>query len=198
MKLVKFENIKTNRLLLRNLKLSDTEEYYKKIGGNEAVSKFMLWDTHKNVEETKELVSSWVKMYDEPQFYKWAITLKETDELIGIIQLLRFDEKENSCEVSYMISDSYWNKGYTTEALKAVLNFGFKKIKLDSVIADHYSENIASGKVMLKAGMKYTGRVPDRFENAKGYKELDCYKISKEDWNIIRSKEKPSHDVYEK
>ena len=104
---------------------------------------------------------------------------------IGIIQLLRFNENDNSCEVSYMLGEEYWNKGYTTEALKSVFEFGFKKIKLDNIIADHYSENIASGKVMLKAGMKYTGRIPDRFENEKGYKELDCYKITKEEWEQI-------------
>lgn len=185
MEYVNFENLKTDRLFLRKLSLSDVEEYYDKIEKNKEVSKFMLWNPHKDINETRELVSEWVKMYNDIGFYKWAITLKDTEEFIGIIQLLRFNENDNSCEVSYMVGEEYWNKGYTTEALKSVFEFGFKKIKLDSIIADHYSENIASGKVMLKAGMKYTGRIPDRFENEKGYKELDCYKITKEEWEQI-------------
>lgn len=177
----KFKSLKTERLILRKLYLKDTKQYYEVIGSSEQVSKYTLWEPHKNIDETENLMRGWVSQYSDNNFYKWAITLRNTGELIGIIHLLRFDEKNNSCEVAYLLGENYWSCGYMTEALKEVIKFSFNELGLSIINADHYSENVASGKVLLKAGMTFIGKEKDRFNNNKGFNELMCYSIKHED-----------------
>lgn len=178
----KFKSLATERLNLRRLYLKDTKQYFRVIGSSEQVSKYTLWEPHKNVVETEILMREWVSQYSDNNFYKWAIVLKNTDELIGIIQLLRFDVQNNSCEVAYLLGENYWNRGYMTEALKEVIKFSFNELELSLINADHYSENVASGKVLLKSGMKFIGKEKDRFNNSKGFDQLMCYSIKYEDW----------------
>lgn len=177
----RFKTLKTKRLILRKLHLKDTKQYFEVIGSSKAVSKYTLWEPHRNVYETDTLMREWVSQYKNNNFYKWAITLMDTGELIGIIQLLRFDTQNNSCEVAYLLGEKYWSHGYMTEALEEVINFSFNELGLSIINADHYSENVASGKVLLKVGMKFIGKEKDRFNNNKGFNELMCYSIKNED-----------------
>jgi len=73
-----------------------------------------------------------------------------------------------------------------TEALGEIINFSFAELGLFSINADHYTENVASGKVLLRAGMKFIGKEKDRFNNIKGFNELMCYSINYEDWKKDR------------
>ena len=178
----KFKSLKTERLILRKLYLNDTKQYFDIIGSSKQVSKYTLWEPHKEIKETEVLMREWVSQYEDNDFYKWAITLKNTGELIGIIQLLRFNDKNNSCEVAYLLGEKYWNQGYMTEALNEIIKFSFTELGISTINADHYSENIASGKVLLKSGMKFLGKEKDRFNNSKGFDELMCYSIKYDDW----------------
>ena len=178
----KFKSLKTERLILRKLYLNDTKQYFDIIGSSKQVSKYTLWEPHKEIKETEVLMREWVSQYEDNDFYKWAITLKKTGELIGIIQLLRFNDKNNSCEVAYLLGEKYWNQGYMTEALNEIIKFSFTELGISTINADHYSENIASGKVLLKSGMKFLGKEKDRFNNSKGFDELMCYSIKYDDW----------------
>lgn len=186
----KFRTLKTERLILRKLYLKDTKQYFDIIGSSKSVSKYTLWEPHKEIKETKMLMREWVSQYKYNDFYKWAIILKDTRELIGIIQLLRFNDVNNSCEIAYLLGEKYWNQGYMTEALKEIIEFSFTKLGISIINADHYSENIASGKVLLKAGLKFIGIEKDRFNNSKGFNQLMCYSINYDDWKRKYKNEK--------
>jgi ribosomal-protein-alanine N-acetyltransferase len=91
------------------------------------------------------------------------------------------NEKEQ-CEIGYCISKSYWNQGITTEALRAVINYLINEIGFKRIQAKHDSDNKASGKVMLKAGMEYEGRLRNYNKNNVGnLVDCDIYSILKED-----------------
>ncbi len=81
----------------------------------------------------------------------FGITLGTTGEYVGSIGL-RF-ETPASAEVGYMIAHPHWNKGVATEALKAVLTYAFRELKLDRVTAGHFARNPASGRVLVKGGL---------------------------------------------
>ncbi|HEY8392736.1 MAG TPA: GNAT family protein [Capillibacterium sp.] len=63
------------------------------------------------------------------------------------------------CEIGYCLSKRYWNQGIMTEALKAVIAYLIKEVGFKRVQAVHQVENPASGRVMIKAGMKHEGRL---------------------------------------
>lgn len=175
--------LETPRLQLRKLTLADAEDYNHHLFGSEAVSRYMLWNPHRDVSESVASIRNVLGRYEEGRCYRWGITLKETNELIGMIDLLRFDEEKDSCSFAYMVGECYWGRGYGTEALKAVFAFAFTQMEVKSITADHMAENPASGRVMEKAGMMRTRILPAKYEkNGSTYDAIE-YTITQADWN---------------
>ncbi|MFC3928130.1 GNAT family N-acetyltransferase [Streptococcus caprae] len=170
--------IETERLRLRPLTLSDTQAMYDNWANDVDVSRYVTWETHANSEETAELMAFWCQQYDQPNFYNWGIEIKETGELIGTFTFVSLSERDLVAELGYCIGQQWWNKGYVTEAGKALLDFGFQQLGLNRIEAIHDVRNPASGRVMEKLGMSYEGtmrqirKVKGQFVTVKPYSIL--------------------------
>ena len=180
MRFAEFETIETSRLLLREIRMDDILEYYEQLFGDGDVCRYLLFDPHQDISESMASIEKTLARYEAGRCYRWGIALKEDDSLIGIIELLRFDEEANTCSFAYMLGCDYWNQGYGTEALKEVIRFAFEEMELSRVVADHMAENPASGAVMRKAGMVHTGTEKAKYEKAGRYHDAEIYEIRKE------------------
>lgn len=89
--------------------------------------------------------------------YPFSIHEKEHDEIIGGIGIHHINRKHKTGEIGYWIGRKYWRKGYATEALKLILRFGFKRLKLAKINARTFSPNKASQGLLKKAGFKPEG-----------------------------------------
>lgn len=171
--------IKTERLLLRPLNETDAAEMFKNWTWDERVARYCRWHPHKSIEETKQLLKMYKRQTEKGFDYRWGITLRDGNDLIGVIDVIDLSEDKKTAEVGYVLTYDYWNNGYLTESLKAVINELFNN-GVERILADHHVENIASGRVMEKCGMKFT-----HFSKAKakfGSDELcdvKCYEIKK-------------------
>ncbi len=94
--------------------------------------------------------------FEKGNQFIFAIRLKENNQLIGGIDL-GIDQIFNKAELGYWLDKDYWNNGYTTEAVIAMIHFGFEKLKLKRIFASHFDCNTSSGRVLEKAGMKKEG-----------------------------------------
>ncbi len=149
------ETIITDRLKLRKFKNGDEVAMYKNYVTDPNVTEYVTWNPHKDIEETRGFVNRWVDSYNE-MVYRWAICLKDTDEVIGSIDIVRAMFGYTTVETGYVLSREYWNKGIMTEALKAVIEY-MKRVGVHRIQAKHVVENIGSGRVMEKAGMTKEG-----------------------------------------
>ena len=144
--------IRTDRLLLRPLCLNDLKTVHEYAGDLEN-TKFMLFLPNATEQETECFLHSveqeWQK--DHPSFFEFAIVLNDVH--IGAISI-SLDEMKNHGEIGWILNKKYWNRGYVSEAAKAVLDFVKNKLHLQSVIAQCDWRNIASAKVMEKIGMQ--------------------------------------------
>ena len=183
MKYAKLEELKTKHLLLRKMRLEDVECYYERIGSSEDVTKYMLWQPHQSVQESKESVEKVLSRYEAGNSYTWAIALAEDDSIIGRIDLLRFEESDSRCSFAYMLGKDFWGRGYGTECLKAVFGFAFEKMEMQTIAADHMSENVGSGKVMQKAGMHFVQKHVGKYEKCGICYDADEYVIHASMWN---------------
>lgn len=183
MKLIPFHPLTTPRLFLRRLAQNDAPLFYARLGSSETVTKYMLWNPHTSQAESEESIRRAIARYDSGCFYRWAITEK-SGGIIGIIDLLRFDEGAGTCSFAYMLGEDFWGRGYGTEAVKAVLNFAFREMELEAVEADHFAENPASGAVMRKAGMTYTHTIPALYEKNGTRHDAPQYRITREEWKM--------------
>ena len=180
MRFAEFKPLETEHLLLRKLQLGDVYEYYERLFGDADVSRYMLFDPHQTIMESLESVQRKLARYEQENYYCWGIESKEETGLIGLVELLRFDEQANTCSFVYMLGCNYWNRGYGTEALKAVFRFAFEELEVERILADHMSKNIASGRVMEKAGMKHIGTETGKYEKLGIVHDAELYEICNE------------------
>ena len=183
MKSIGTQTLQTDRLILRRFVESDAEAMFQNWASSAENLTYVTWDPHSDVEVTRKSIRNWVGSYTNPNYYKWAICLKEkSEQVIGDISIVEMDENDSSCEIGYVLGKAYWGLGMMTEALKAVLDFCFIQVGFQKVRARYASLNPASGRVMEKAGMSYLKTVANGVER-KGYlADLIYYQISREDW----------------
>ena len=147
--------LESERLILRPWKEEDAEPFYEGWANDPEVTKFMTWNPHRNVEETKKIVSLWVEQYEKKERINFAIERKDDHELIGGIDVVGY--LDGIPVLGYMLKRKEWNKGYMSEACRRVLDFlfslGHEKVRIDAIV-----ENIGSNKVIEKCGGIYIGR----------------------------------------
>lgn len=151
------KRLETDRLVLRRFVPGDAADMYRNWASDPEVTKFLTWPTHSSVEVSQFIVQDWIGRYDSDTFYNWAIELKETQEVIGNISVVKLNEETEAADIGYCIGRNWWGKGITPEALGEVMAFLFDEVELNRVAACHDSNNPKSGRVMEKAGMKYEG-----------------------------------------
>ncbi len=116
-------------------------------------------------------------MYENDNFYKWAIVLKGTGEPIGSISIVRINEKTNSVDIGYCIGFKWWNKRIVSEAFSSIISFVFEEMHVNRIEARHDSNNPNSGKVMIKCGLKYEGILRQSDYNNQGVVDAVYYSI---------------------
>jgi ribosomal-protein-alanine N-acetyltransferase len=116
-----------------------------------------FWEPpHKSIEETEQMLAEYVGNYDNADWYMWAVVFE--NELIGLVCGNEINEDIKSICIGYCIAESCWNKGIATEASKAIIQYFFD-IGFNRVFSYHNPLNPSSGRVMLKCGMTFEGRI---------------------------------------
>ena len=162
MNFVELQELQTERLTLRRLSFDDLYDYYERLGSDGEVSKYMLFEPHQDIGETLALIEEALVRYEEENFYRWGI--ESGDGLIGVIELLHFDEESESCTFTCMLGKQWWGQGYATEAVQEIFRFAKEELGVKKITADHMAPNAASGAVMRKAGMVQVGVIPGKYE----------------------------------
>ncbi|MGR5063808.1 GNAT family N-acetyltransferase [Photobacterium sp. DNB22_13_2] len=143
----------TPRLLLRPLQLSDSTRV-QALAGDEQIANGTINIPHPY---SDGVAGQWIGRHlagwHQGQSAIYAITLKSTQQLIGCVGLHNIED--GKAQLGYWIGVPYWGLGYCTEAAERVVEFGFKRLKLETIYGQHFSRENNSGKVMQKIGMKH-------------------------------------------
>lgn len=169
--------LQSHRLLLRQLTTGDAQAMYRNWASDVEVTRYLTWLPHSNVDETKQLLALWKSRYEHKDFCQWAIVPKELGYPIGTISVVRWDESTDTAEVGYCIGRPWWHKGYTSEALKTIMEFLFTKVGIHRLEARHDTENPVSGAVMRACGMQMEGILHGAGRNNRGIVDVAVYAI---------------------
>ncbi len=180
-----FPTLETSRLILRKFKLTDVDDLFE-YASNKNIDKYVPWYAYTDRKEAVEFINSKIQRYNEGNLSSWAIELKENNKVIGSIDFGKWDTKANCAAIGYAISCDYWNNGYATEALREVIKFGFETMKLHRIQMEHVKENIASGKVIMKNGLKYEGTLRDAAHYKGQYYDKHIYSILKQEYMDLK------------
>ena len=146
--------LETERLLLRPMTVNDAESAFANWTSDPDVARFMRWERHNDISETRAWLESEEELAESDAVYNWGFVLRSTGELIGSGGLI-FVEDRGMYELGYNIMKKYWNRGLATEAAKRIIAFGRDELLQKRFFCCHAKDNPASGKVMTKAGFRY-------------------------------------------
>jgi ribosomal-protein-alanine N-acetyltransferase len=127
---------------------------------------------------TREDAELWLKITMETYEQKKGVTFAirdKTETIIGAIGLT--DEGSDKAQMGYWMAKKFWNKGYITEAAKAMVESGFKELGFNKIYATHFLHNPASGKVMQKIGMKLEAVLKQHLKKDGKYYDIPMYSI---------------------
>jgi len=173
--------METDRLILRKISLADEEEIFSYASIPE-VSKYVSWECHETIEDTREFINLTLERYSKDEAGEWALVLKNTNRIIGIAGFVQYRKEHKSIEVGYVLARDYWRQGFAAEAVQRLIRFAFTEMSLNRVEAVHFPDNEASGRVMQKVGMTYEGLMREKVFIKGHFQDLKQYAIIKKDW----------------
>jgi [ribosomal protein S5]-alanine N-acetyltransferase len=146
-----FPLLESERLIFRALNINDASGI-QELRGNPKTMEYIPRPLVTNSNEALEHIKMIQDKIDTNEGINWAITEKGNDSFIGLIGHYRIKPEHFRCEIGYMLLPEYQNKGYISEAIKIVLDYGFNTMQMHSIEAIIDPRNLASEKVLLKNG----------------------------------------------
>lgn len=172
----------TRRLRLRIPLLEDAPDIAR-LAGDPEISGNTLEIPHpydqKAAQEWIAEVSAALRSGTEMLF---AITGRNTGELYGVIGLMDITREHSRAKLGYWIGRPYWNQGYATEAVCAVLDYGFRILCLNRIYAFYLTRNPASGRVLDKCGMQHEGVLRQHVRRGDAFEDIAVNGILKEEY----------------
>lgn len=156
--------IVTERLVIKPVAVSDTEEIHKYAGDKEI--DMMLFLPNDNIEQTIEFTKNAVREWAKENPSVREFVMLYNGKIIGGIGLETVDE--SAYEIGWVISKDHRNNGFVTEAGKALVGYAFEVLSAKRVIAHCDVRNKASEKVMQKLGMTLDDNSGTRFYEKTG------------------------------
>lgn len=148
------ETFLTDRLHLRPPALSDAETIFDTYATDPEVTRYLIWQPHKDIEETKTFLTRCAEGWSTGKDYPWAITLKESGELMGMVGLRIHEFK---ADIGYCLGRQFWGNGFATEAVTPIIGWALVQPEIFRVWAMCDVDNSASARVLEKVGMKREG-----------------------------------------
>src|SRR4051794_35981216 len=121
--------LETERLKLRRIRWSDTEDVFRYASDPE-VAQYTMWDAHRSLSDSRDFIACIMDLYVHGQPAPWGIIHKGEQRLIGTCGFVYWNVSHARAEIGYALGKDYWGQGYATEAVQTVVGFGFRDLGL--------------------------------------------------------------------
>jgi RimJ/RimL family protein N-acetyltransferase len=116
--------------------------------------RYLTWLPHENIQETEGFLADCIVAWKNASRFPYVIVLRESDEVIGMIEIRIGGFK---ADVGYVVSRQHWGKAIATEALRSLADWALKQEAIYRLWALCDVDNVASARVLEKAGMQREG-----------------------------------------
>ena len=151
-----FPRCESKRLFLREINHSDEKDLFAFLSDGEVMKSTDL-TTHSTIRDTEKFVHYVKKGCRKEKSIWWGITTKDRNVVIGIVGFPQWIKKQFRAEVGAVLAKAYWSQGIMTEALDAVIRFGFTSMELNRIEATLMPHNMSSMKFLKKLGFQEEG-----------------------------------------
>ena len=175
-----FPKIKTNRLILREVTRADAEDMLSYLS-DEDVVKHMGLEPFQSIADALDEIEWYQSILKEQTGIRWGITEKDSGKVIGSCGFLNRQAKHFRAEVGFELSKVFWGKGIASEALNAVVRYGFQQFQLERIEALIEPENKSSQKLVEKQGFLREGLLRNYEFTCGKFDDLYMYSLLKDD-----------------
>ena len=140
--------LETDRLIIRAFTNTDAEDVLA-FRSNADAMRYVPRPLQRSIEDAIEMIGMINNNINTNECIAWGVELKSTRKIIGSVSFHRIEKENSRAELGYMLHPDYWGKGIVTEAVKAILDYGFRELKFHSIEAIIDPENTASENVLL-------------------------------------------------
>lgn len=156
-----FPTLETERLILRQLAATDAQDAFLFLSDEETM-RYYDPAPMTELEQAAESIERHRRRFAQQEALRWGITLKGENRVIGNAGYSSWEAENRLAVLSYILSKHYWNQGIMTEALTAIIQFGFEYIHVHRIEAQVAYPNLASARLLEKLGFQEEGRLRDR------------------------------------
>jgi ribosomal-protein-alanine N-acetyltransferase len=148
--------IEAPRVTLRPVGRGDAEAIFVGYSSSEAATRFMNFPRHTTIDEAVAFAGRCVRCWQDGSAFPWAVVSNETAELLGVVEI-RVNPPQ--VDFGYIFCEKYWGLGFASEAIKPVVDWALAQPEIDRVWATCHPENVASERVLVKAGLTREARL---------------------------------------
>lgn len=179
---MKFPQLETARLILREMTIEDTEFYFHHFN-DEKVIQGSCFLGPKSLEAAREELELYcINPFKENRGIRWGILMKSGNNPIGTCGFYDWNKQSCRAEIGYDLNPSFWGQGIMTETLRAILTYGFEKMKLNRIQAIIDSENTRSMNVMSRLGFRKEGVLRQRSFFKGKFRDDVIFSLLEEEW----------------
>jgi ribosomal-protein-alanine N-acetyltransferase len=148
-----FPELRTERLRLRQLTLSDAGEIFL-LRSNERVNKYLDRPSAQSIDDAIAFINKIDQGIANNESLYWVITMKDESKLIGTISLWNISREDSKAEIGYELMPEYHGKGFMQEAFARTIKYIGEVLKVETIEAWTHSKNLASSKILERNGFK--------------------------------------------
>lgn len=179
--------VTTERLVLRRIRASDVDDIYA-YAQDPDVARYTSWAPHTSPDETRQFVRRNLDAYLEKRVANWGIELRAERKIIGTGGYGWWNPEQSSAEIGYAIGRPYWRQGLMTEAVRAMIDFGFNRMALNRIVIRMDPRNIGSWRVAEKCGCRFEGIARQAIYAKDTFDDLMVWAILRDDWVAQRGR----------
>lgn len=172
--------LQTSRLTLRRMRPEDAEEMHRYASDPE-VARHMLWEPHESLRDSENFLRFVRERYARGDPAGWGLEERETGRFIGTCGMQAWRPEHSRAELGYVLAREHWGRGLMTEAVAAVVDFGFDRIGFNRLEARCLDGNVASARVLEKVGMTREGTSRSSHFVGGAFRNLHHYAMLRED-----------------
>jgi len=177
-----FPILKTDRLILREMQLKDTDAIFA-IRGDYEVTQYNIGTAYTSKSQASDLISAMQDEYAKKSALRWGITRKNDDTVIGMVGFNYWNRSDHRASIGFDLAQAHWRQGFMREAVTAILQFGFSEMGLHRIEADASIYNTASIALLESLGFVREGVQRDQYYEDEQYHDLVLMALLKPQWH---------------
>jgi len=182
---LEFPLLNSEKLVLKKIEDAHLQELFA-IYDNEKVFEYCGIIPKHNIQTVSKMIGHFDRDYKKESIVKWGIFQKShSDQLVGIIEAMEFNQKVNMVTIGYYLAENYWGKGLASDAVNILVKFLFEEVNINRIQAEVMPLNEASKKVLQKNGFLKEGLLRQaKVWSGKGVVDLEIYGLLKEEYIV--------------